>query len=737
MNLAELIAQIAAAPAGTAYTIGIGANFLVTTWISIPANKNITLVSEGETKLLQRAPAFIGTMVNVVGTLSISELVLDGNKSAVTGGNRIIDVASTGTLHILTGAVLQNNDNSIADGGGVYVATNGSVTMSGGLITGNNARSRGGGVFSAGPFTMTGGEIRANTSANGGGLAFAAGGLFHMLDGLITDNHATSNGGGVYLIGSNPMTLDGGAIVQNHAVEQGGGVSVRQTLFTMNDGLIADNTAYYGGGVVAEPYASSAFTLNGGLIARNQATTAEHLGGISLGGGVMNMYVFTQNGGTITENSATRGGGVLTTQGSTTLTGGVIAYNVALEDGGGILASQTLTVTNASITGNTAALGGGIALYGASGTVSLTDTRVTYNTATRGGGIYVTPGHTLTLSGAAMLIADNTATSPDACDTGGGIYANPRTSTIVNPGVIFTRNYAAHAFGLPLGTDQPSYDSVVHEPSLDPQYHYAWNNADINWCPLESPTMQITYHRNSAPGDPLTMTYGSDLLDGAALPMIPPPWDDSAEGELNFAGWSLIPNDTCPHLTRPMPTTYHAADFTAGAPANLDVYAIWCPEPIYHTVTFDAHGGTPVDPQSILGGDTATYAASTRAGCLFDGWYTNEDYDVRFNFATPLYEDLTLHARWICPGSPEYAAHYASLTPEQRAELAELEALLAALEQGEKCYNIGILTEYGYQLVEHNGTIYLHNELTEQHYLAILPLTIAEVEADIERLAGN
>jgi uncharacterized repeat protein (TIGR02543 family) len=230
------------------------------------------------------------------------------------------------------------------------------------------------------------------------------------------------------------------------------------------------------------------------------------------------------------------------------------------------------------------------------------------------------------------------------------------------------------------------------------------------------------------------MIFGSNLTEGADIPMIPPPWDDSEGGELNFAGWSLIRSDTCPHLTQPMPTTYHAADFSTDDPRNLNVYAIWCPEPIYHEVTFDANGGTPVPSQSVRDGDLATFASSTRDGCIFDGWYTNKQLDVRFNFNTPLYEDLTLHAKWICPGTPEYAALYATLTPEQLAELAELEALLAALEAGEKCYNIGILTEYGYRLVEHNGTIYLHNQLTTQPYLAIVPITIAEVVQEIDQL---
>jgi hypothetical protein len=164
-------------------------------------------------------------------------------------------------------------------------------------------------------------------------------------------------------------------------------------------------------------------------------------------------------------------------------------------------------------------------------------------------------------------------------------------------------------------------------------------------------------------------------------------------------------------------------------------------EPISHDVTFEAGGGTAVPAQSIRDGEQATWGISTRAGCLLEGWYTNEDLEVRFNFATPIYEDLTLYARWICPDTPEFDDIVTSLTSEQRAELealladlvelAELQALLAALEAGDKCYNIGILTEYGYQLVEHEGTVYLHDQLVEQSYLAIIPLTIAEVEADI------
>ena len=87
----------------------------------------------------------------------------------------------------------------------------------------------------------------------------------------------------------------------------GGGVYVEETgTFTMESGIINENSALYGGGV----YNAGSFTMNGGVISSNDAAV--------FGGGVFNAGRFTMSGGSITENKAgENGGGVYVNNGMT------------------------------------------------------------------------------------------------------------------------------------------------------------------------------------------------------------------------------------------------------------------------------------------------------------------------------------------------------------------------------------------------------------------------------------
>lgn len=69
----------------------------------------------------------------------------------------------------------------------------------------------------------------------------------------------------------------------------------------------------------------------------------------------------------------------------------------------------------------------------------------------------------------------------------------------------------------------------------------------------------------------------------------------------------------------------------------------------YETVTFDSAGGTAVDSQTVLRGQTATKPATpTKVGCTFGGWFA-EGAATAFNFTTPITASLTLTAQWtVC-----------------------------------------------------------------------------------------
>jgi hypothetical protein len=703
---------ITGAPSGTPYEIAIGSNFTIGTGgtITIPTGKQIIL--SGAT--LTRAAGYAGYLFTTqnASIFTLTNVTIDGNGANVAATNAMIYVANGANLNIEAGAVLRNNRNEttvIANSGGA-IQSLGNINMTGGAISGNTSYYTG------------------CTSCQGGGIYLTGTGIFAMSGGEIADNYSYT-GGGISTNSTAPVAflMTGGVIHDNEAANFGGGVAIYGSEGLMrNEATIENNTAFRGGGVETN---GAIFTMEGGYIVGNHA-----IGTNAYSGGVDNGGTFNMIGGSISGNTSDTYGGAMYNVGTLNMSAGAtMSDNYAANNGGAIMNRGPINADHAIFSGNISGRDGGVAyMLDNSGDVNITDSLIVGNVGGRyAGAIRVAGGH-LTLSGADMLVADNSALSDNACDTGGAIRTDNYAYTDIGPGVIFTGNYAVHAFNMPLESDQAVYDAHVHSPSLDPQYDYAYNNADINWCAHSDPTVQITYWRNEYPGDSTNMTLGTNLAEGDEIFYGEPMWQD---GEY-FAGWSLRPDDTCPTLTDPAPTVYHSSDFSADDPANLNVYAIWCEEPIYHEVTFDPNGGSAVPAQSILDGQEAVFGISNKAGCVLEGWYTHPSLDVRFNFHTPIYENLHLYAKWICEGQGGGggAGH---LTPAEVAELARLESLLAAMEAGEKCYNIGILTEYGYQLIERGGQLYLRNQLLQQDYLAIVPLTIAEVEDEIEKLEAK
>jgi len=79
---------------------------------------------------------------------------------------------------------------------------------------------------------------------------------------------------------------------------------------------------------------------------------------------------------------------------------------------------------------------------------------------------------------------------------------------------------------------------------------------------------------------------------------------------------------------------------------DTSIYARW--EAILHTVTFNTHGGSAVQYQTVQDGGTATMPLQdpTRANHTFVNWFTAATDGEMFNFGTVINSDTTIHARW-------------------------------------------------------------------------------------------
>ena len=220
----------------------------------IPSERVVTLDLNGHT--IDR---------NLIG----KGIIKDGSAIIVEGTLTIIDSSQNGGGKITGG-------NTSSNGGGVMVRGGGHFTLAGGTISGNyagNDGSAGGGVYVAGTgstFTLAGGTITDNNATDGAGIACDEQGTLIITSGSVTGNEASNNGGGIYISGSNTTaSMTGGAISRNNAGESGGGVYMNSSSasFMMTGGSITDNTAdVSGGGVYMN---SGMFEVTGGAISGN------------------------------------------------------------------------------------------------------------------------------------------------------------------------------------------------------------------------------------------------------------------------------------------------------------------------------------------------------------------------------------------------------------------------------------------------------------------------------------
>ena len=74
----------------------------------------------------------------------------------------------------------------------------------------------------------------------------------------------------------------------------------------------------------------------------------------------------------------------------------------------------------------------------------------------------------------------------------------------------------------------------------------------------------------------------------------------------------------------------------------------------FHTLTFDTMGGSKIAPETVRHGLTVAKPKDpVNGGYILDGWYTDKTFRHRYDFSTPLTEDITIYAKWfliVLPG---------------------------------------------------------------------------------------
>ena len=241
---------------------------------------------------------------------------------------------------------------------------------------------------------------------------------------LTSDGHLFGVFEGVTLILDNNITLQGRESNTSALVFVYSGAALR-----MNDGAaITDNTplideeygyATGGGGVYVTR--NAAFTMSGGTISGNSAQR---------GGGVFTAGTFTMHSGTISDNAAFIGGGVYVDEdGTNNIRPFIVGDGVYVDEGGiferGTFEGGTFTMSGGTISDNAAEGGGGVHVD-TGGTFTMSDGTISGNSARDGGGVNIGDA-TFTMSGGTV--------SGNVASKGGGVLVWGGTFTM-NEGIV-------------------------------------------------------------------------------------------------------------------------------------------------------------------------------------------------------------------------------------------------------------------------------------------------------------
>lgn len=414
--------------------------------------------------------------------------------------------------------------------------------------------------------------------------------------GAIVGGNNTGNGGAISVEGSNAkLTLRSLTVSGNKSAGNGGGIYVNGASLDMLDVSVSGNTAVNGGG-------------------------------IAIIGGTGRFYLCQG----ITGNTATLGGGIYVDTTSTVEIGytSTINSNVASQAGGGVYnKSGKVTISTLEFKDNTASNSGG-AIY-TNDFVALSG-KVEGSNAQNGGAVYVTPNGRLESNGAAI---ENCTATKD----GGAVYVENYTENGLKGVATFINN------------------SRISKCTATGLGGAIYTNGVVG---LES--VGIT-ESTSSKDSGIYCTENSSLFAGS-----------TAKANIYIASGGLISIGTGSDVKVPAKgmalgitmenpgvfTTNEGTDYIDYFTSNMSEYTVLPAADNklqlnkVFTVTFDSNGGSEVESQTVINGQSATeFPDPTRDGYTFHSW--RYDDGLLFSFEDLIYGDVTLTAKWDKIPDPE------------------------------------------------------------------------------------
>lgn len=421
----------------------------------------------------------LGSVLSIVDDLSIDGDVLAG-RITLDGLDtvQILNINTTGGAGTNTDVALSNlilEDGSVTGNGGAIAHAANALTLENVDISSssaNGAGASGGAVFSAGTLTVNGGVFTGNTSVRAGGAFEMVATSVSVLNNVTVDGNSTGptpgNGGGLHITGAGNVTVNGGTFSGNSASAEGGGLwnSSTGTLIIFGTSI----TSNIANGDV-DPLGVPANLQGGGGVFNDGGTLtvsfASFIGNLAQGatrgsgGGLMSIAgLVTVSQTSFFDNEAIRAGGAveiiagtvdfngITFSSNDVSAAGVLA--TANPGNGGaihVTGAATVNINNAQSYSNEAAAEGGAFWNSATGTMNVKNSLFIDNMAfgdgtEQGGGAFFNDGGTVVISDSSFQSNDSTAT---AVGNGGGAIFNDGIMSIF--GTTFGSNTATAGSG--------------------------------------------------------------------------------------------------------------------------------------------------------------------------------------------------------------------------------------------------------------------------------------------------
>jgi predicted outer membrane repeat protein len=385
-----------------------------------------------------------------------------GGLITLSGGNAI------SLFQVYSGKTFTIRDLELARGYGSYGAVQnfGFMKVNSSQLLNNTATGSGGAIDNYGEVSLTNAVIANNSAAQFGGGINLVGGNITITNTQFISNTAASGGGGIAAGIGVTLTVNSSLFSGNQATDtfaQGGGIRSAGTL-VISDTILSQNHASRAGGVFV---ASGSTAMSRSTFSYNYAAFG---GGIRQEGGDLNLtdVTFTRNGYTIKGAEVTTGGGAISWNGgNATLNNVTMSGNWASYGGGFDHDNGTTALTNVTLSGNSAVGGGAFDQSG--GSIALTNVTIAGNQAPFFAGGIANRGGTITLKN--TLLSNNL--NPDN-KLGANCY-KPIATGSFSQSSDFTCGFGTGGDNVSLPLDPLAYNGgftqthllVLHSPAID------------------------------------------------------------------------------------------------------------------------------------------------------------------------------------------------------------------------------------------------------------------------------